>query len=226
MRRIRELLRLKYECGLNYRDIATSTGMSTGSISEYLRRVREADLTWEQAIKLEDHDLESRLFRDGGRNEPGERAPIDLEWVHREMRRTGVTLQLVWTEYRDAVVRDDADQRPYQYSQFCERYRQHEKKLDVVMRQPHRAGEKLFVDYSGKKLEIYDRETGEATEVELYVAVLGASNYTYAEATRTQQLGDWVMSTIRAFEYLGAVPQLLVPDQLRSAVSGPDRYDP
>ena len=226
MRRIRELLRLRYEGGHTYRDISASTGMSTGSISDYLRRVSESGLTWEETRKLEDHDLEGRLFRDGGRNEPSPRAPIDLELVHREMRKSGVTLQLVWTEYRDAVVGDGGGQRPYQCSQFCERYRQYEKKIDVVMRQPHRAGEKLFVDYSGKKLCIHDRETGEAIEVELYVAVLGASNYTYAEATRTQRLGDWVMSTIRAFEYLGAVPQLLVPDQLRSAVSGPDRYDP
>ena len=227
MRRIRELLRLKYECGLNYRAISASTGMSHGSISDYLRRASGAGLTWEQARELDDTTLEGRLFRDGGRNRPAERAPIDLEWVHGEMRKPGVTLQLVWTEYRDAVVAaGDTGQRPYQYSQFCELYKRYEKGLDVVMRQPHRAGEKLFVDYSGKKLEIFDRETGVATEVELYVAVLGASNYTYAEATRTQQLGDWIMSTIRAFEYLEAVPLLLVPDQLRSAVSGPDRYDP
>jgi len=169
--------------------------------------------------------LESRLFVLIGRNEPPTRAPIELAWVRQEMRKAGVTLQLVWTEYCESIVAS-SKQRPYQYSQFCELYRRHEKQVDVVMRQTHRAGEKLFVDYSGKRPVIWDRETGEAVEVELYVAVLGASNYTYVEATRTQQLADFVMSTIRAFEYFGAVPELLVPDQLRSAVSGPHRYDP
>ncbi len=226
MRKIREVLRLKYECGLSYRGIAASTGMSHCSIHEYVRRAAEVGLTWELARELDDSALEDRLFHDGGRNTPPERAPIDLEWVHRELRRTGVTLQLLWCEYHDAVVSADDGKRPYQYSQFCELYARFEKHVDVVMRQTHHAGEKLFIDYSGKKLEIHDRETGEVRSVELYVAVLGASNYTYAEATWSQRLGDFVMSTIRALEYFGGVPQLLVPDQLRSAVSGPDRYDP
>ena len=142
------------------------------------------------------------------------------------MRKTGVTLQLVWAEYREAVASSGGAQRPYGYSQFCELYRRFGERVDVVMRQEHRAGEKLFIDYSGKRPVIWNRETGEAEEVELYVAVLGASNYTYVEATRTQQLADFVMSTIRALEYFGAVPEILVPDQLRSAVSGPHRHDP
>jgi transposase len=226
MRRIREVLRLKYECGLSHRNVSASTGMSKGSVSDYLRRADEAGLTWELARELDDAELERRLFRAIGCNEPPDRAPVDFAWVRQEMRKTGVTLQLVWSEYREAVVSSGGAQRPYGYSQFCELYRRFEEKVDVVMRQEHRAGEKLFIDYSGKRPVIWNRETGEAEEVELYVAVLGASNYTYAEATRTQQLADFVMSTIRALEYFGAVPEILVPDQLRSAVSGPHRHDP
>ena len=226
MRRIREVLRLKYECGLSHRGVSASTGMSKGSVSDYLRRADEAGLTWEQARELDDAALEQRLFRAVGCNEPPERAPIDLAWARQEMRKTGVTLQLVWAEYREAVVTGGGVQRPYQYSQFCELYRRFEAKVDVVMRQDHRAGEKLFIDYSGKRPTIWNRDTGEAEEVELYVAVLGASNYTYVEAARTQQLADFVMSTIRALEYFGGVPEVLVPDQLRSAVSGPHRHDP
>jgi transposase len=226
MRRIREVLRLKHECGLSHRQVSASTGMSKGSVSEYLRRAAEAGVTWELARELDDRELEARLFVNVGQNLPQQRAPIDHAWVHAELQKRGVTLQLVWTEYCGAVAKDEAGLRPYQYSQFCELHARWTDKLDVVMRRVHRAGEKLFVDYAGMKPRIWDRETGEAIEVELFVAVLGASNYTYAEATRTQRLADFVGSTIRALEYFGAVPQVLVPDQLRAAVSGPDRYDP
>lgn len=225
MRRIREVLRLKHECGYSQRDISASTGMSKGSVGDYLLRAVVAGLTWEDASKLEDSILESRLFVQVGRNEPPARAPIDFAGVRQEMRKAGVTLQLLWVEYCASIVAS-SELRPYQYSQFCELYKRHEQQVDVVMRQTHLAGEKMFVDYSGKRPVVWDRETGEAVPVELYVAVLGASNYTYVEATRTQQLADFVMSTIRAFEYFDAVPELLVPDQLRSAVSKPRRYDP
>jgi transposase len=151
--------------------------------------------------------------------------PVDFAWVHRELTRVGVTLQTLWVEYREGAA-SAAPLKSYEYSRFCELYGHWKRKLAVTMRQVHRAGEKLFIDYSGKKLHIVDPFTGEVTEVELFVAVLGASNYTYAEATRTQKLGDFVSSTVRAFEFLGCLPQVVVPDQLRSAVSGPDRYEP
>jgi len=226
MRKIREILRLKFESGLSQRSISTSTGMSKGSVSEYLRRIREADLTLEIAQELDDSELEQLLFRDVGKNLPLTRAPIDFEWIHRELPRTGVTLQLLWNEYTEAVADADRGERPYSYSQFCELYSRFVERVDLVMRQNHRAGERAFIDYSGKKPVIWERETGEQIEVELYVAVLGASSYTYAESSRSQGLGDFVMSTIRGIEYFGAVPEILVPDQLRSAVSGPDRYEP
>jgi transposase len=226
MRRIREVLRLHHECGLVHRAISAATGLSKGSVYEYLHRAAQAGVTWEVARELDDAELEARLFREPGRNRPLPRVAIDFEWVHRERRRTGVTLQLLWVEYREACVDDAERGRPYGYTQFCDLYRTFRGRLDVTMRQTHLAGEKLFVDYSGKKAVIYDRKTGEAVEVELYVAVMGASNYTFAEATRTQGLVDFVASTVRAFEYMGGVPQIVVPDQLRSAVSKPARHDP
>ena len=226
MRKVREILRLHDECKLSQRQISASTGVSKGAISEYLKRARDAGLTWEQARTLDDATVEQRLFRIVGRNEPARRAPIDFVWVHRELRRTGVTLQQLWLEYREAASAQWTMGAPYSYSQFCDLYAAFKGKVDVTMRQVHLAGEKVFIDYSGKKPCIWDRSTGEAIEVELFVAVLGASNYTYAEATRTQALPDFCGSTVRAFEYFGGTPKIAVPDQLRSAVSGPDRYDP
>ena len=228
MRKVREILRLRHEQGLTQRQISASTGVSKGAVGEYLRRADEAGLTWEQARPLDDGAIEARLFRMVGRNEPTRRVPIDFPWVHRELRRTGVTLQQLWIEYREAAASTGAisGAAPYSYSQFCDRYATFRAKVDVTMRQVHRAGEKIFIDYSGKKPHIWNPETGEAIEVELFVAVLGASNYTYAEATRTQQLEDFCASTVRAFEFIGGVPKIAVPDQLRSAVSGPERYDP
>lgn len=227
MRKIREILRLHHDSRLTQRQISASTGVSKGAVSEYLKRAHQAGLTWEQARTLDDVAVENRLFRLVGRNEPPRRVPIDFAWVHRELRRTGVTLQQLWIEYREAAAAGPATgAAPYSYSQFCDLYAGFRDKVDVTMRQVHLAGEKVFIDYSGKKPCLWDRVTGEASEVELYVAVLGASNYTFAEATRTQTLPDFCASTVRAFEYFGCTPKIAVPDQLRSAVSGPDRYDP
>jgi transposase len=224
MRKIREVLRLR-EGGLSHRAISASTGMSKGTVSDYLKRAHDAELGWDAATAMTDAEVEARLFKDVGRNEPPRRAPIDMTWVHRELRKVGVTLQLLWSEYA-AAVSPERGLAPYQYSQFCDLYASFRAKVDLSMRQVHRAGEKVFIDYSGKKPRIVDPVTGEVSEVELFVAVLGASNYTFAEVTRSQKLGDFVASTIRALEYFGGVPVVLVPDQLRSAVSGPDRYDP
>lgn len=226
MRKIREVLRLHYELGCTHREIHASTGLSKGSVSDYLRRARAAGLTWEAARDLDDAELEARVFKAIGRNEPPARVPIDFEWVHRELRKTGVTLQTLWVDYQEGAKLCGSSQRPYQYSQFCDLYAAWRSKLALIMRQTHRAGEKVFIDYSGKGPRIVDRETGEVIAVELFVMVLGASNYTYAEATATQGAGDFIDATIRGFEYFGCVPDIAVPDQLRAAVTGPDRYDP
>lgn len=226
MRQIREVLRLKYISGCSHREISAAVGLSKSSVSEYATRAREQGLSWEIAQGLSDAELEARLFSQVGGCQPRPRAPIDFQWVHRELKRAGVTLQLLWLEYQEGVTKDEAGTRAYQYSQFCELYGVFVKRLSPSMRQVHRAGDKAFVDYSGKKPVIVDPSTGEVIEVELFVMVLGASNYTYAEATRTQTLGDFVASHVRGFDYFGCVPAIIVPDQLRSAVTHPHRYDP
>jgi transposase len=216
---------LKYESGRSHAEIAASVGIGESTVGDYLARARRAGLDWDVARGLDEGEVDARLFRDVGRNEPPSRVAIDFAWVHRELARPCVTLQTLWVEYRDAAC-SRAPLKPYEYSRFCDLYARWKKTLGLVMRQVHRAGEKAFIDYSGKKPRLVDPDTGEVTEVELFVAVLGASNYTFAEATRSQKLADFVGSTIRTFEYFGAVPEIVVPDQLRSAVSGPDRYEP
>jgi transposase len=226
MRKVREVLRLKFERGCSQRQIQSSTGLSKGSVTDYLKRAANAGLTWDVARGLSDADVEARLFKQLGANEPLTRVPIDFEWVHRELRRTGVTLQLLCLEYQESAAATGEERRPYQYSQFCDLYAEWKSKLALSMRQTHHAGEKAFIDYSGKTPRVVDRTTGEVRAVELFVMVLGASNYTFAEASETQRAPDFIESTVRGLEYFGAVPEVLVPDQLRSAVSGPDRYDP
>lgn len=226
MRQIKEVLRMRFEHGRPVREIAPAVGLGKTTVSDYIARAELVGLRWEQVKDLTEREIERQLFRQLDRNEPARRAPIDLEWVHREMRRVGVTMYLLWQEYSSAArARGDA-LRPYQYSQFCDAYARYRRAHEPTMRQAHRAGEKTFVDFSGKKPHLVDPITGELVEVELYVAVLGASNYTYAEATRTQQLRDFVHATVHAFEYFGAVNSVIVPDQLRSAVKVPCRYDP
>lgn len=226
MRKIREVLRLKFERGRTNRQIALSCRIGAGTVSEYLQRARASAVSWTDAQSLTDAELEARLFAQPQYRASLPRAPIDFEWVHQELRRTGVTLQLLWTEYVEAAKGQKGQEPPYQYTQFCERYHRWRARLDLVMRQTHRAGEKAFIDYSGKRPAIVDAKTGEVIDVELFVMVLGASNYTFAEATRSQQSADFIASIVRGLDFFGGVPEVLVPDQLRSAVSGPDRYDP
>ncbi len=222
MRQIKEVLRLKNVRKCTHREISAAVGISKSSVHEYASRAAAEGISWEIAQTLSDADLEARLFKHVDRNLPPTRAPIDLQWVHLELKRPGVTLQLLWLEYQEGVSKQDGT-RAYQYSQFCERYRGFVKRLRPSMRQVHHAGDKAFVDYSGKKPSIIDPSTGEVVEVELFVMVLGASNYTYAEATRTQTLPDFIASHARGFEYFGCVPAIVVPDQLRSAVTRPHR---
>ena len=218
MRQIREILRLKYEGGLGHRAISRSCGVGLGTVSEYVGRVRRAGLVWPLPADLDDTALEARLFVPAA---PGrERAAPDLVGIHRELKRAGVTLHLLWEEYREAY--EDG----YGYSQFCEIYRRWARKLKPSMRQHHRAGEKTFIDFSGKRPHLVDRRTGEEVPVELFVAALGASGYTYAEAVPTQQLHEWVGAHARMADYFGGSTQVWVPDQLKSAVTQHCRYEP
>jgi transposase len=226
MRKIREVLRLSDECGRSQREIASSLSLAIGTICGYLQRARAVGLSWEAVRGMTDTDVEAALFRDGGRNKAACRAAIDYAHVHHELHKSTATLHLLWSEYQEGVSARGGGLQPYRYSQFCELYGAWRVRIKPSMRRVHRAGEKAFIDYSGKKPRIFDRATGEVHEVELFVMVLGASNYTYAEATYTQKLPDFVGSTIRGFEDFGGVPEVIVPDQLRSAVKGPDRYEP
>jgi transposase len=227
MRKVREVLRLKHECGRSQRQIAASLAIAVGTVSGYLQRAVRAGLEWSSVVSMSDTEVERALFRDlSERSMPAPRTPIDYGHVHSELRRKHVTLQLLWAEYQESVLARNDGRKPYQYSQFCELYGAWRVRLSPSMRRVHRAGERAFIDYSGGKPKIVDVATGEVRTAELFVMVLGASNYTFAEATLSQSLPDFVGSTTRGFEFYGGVPEIIVPDQLRSAVTGPDRYEP
>ena len=218
MRKIREVLRLKHEQGLSHQAVAQACAVGVGTVNRYLRRAAQCGLGWPLPAELDDSALEARLFR---RPAPvPNRAQPDCAHIHRELKRNGVTLQLLWEEYLQV------HPSGYRYTQFCEIYRQWARRLRPSMRQVHRAGEKTFVDFSGKRPTLVDRRTGELQPVELFVAVLGASSFTYAEATATQQLAGWVDAHIHMVEYFGGTTTLWVPDQLRSAITRPCRYEP
>jgi transposase len=220
MRKIKEVLRLKWETGLSNRAIAASCSIGETTVREYLMRAAQAGLSWPLPGELDDAALERRLFKAPLGPATRRRPTPDFEQVHRELKRKGVTLYLLWHEFKQA--HPDG----YQYSQFCEQYRRWAGKLDVWMRQHHKAGEKLFVDYAGQTVAVVSGSTGEVREAQIFVAVLGASNYTYVEAAWTQSLPEWIMAHVRAFSYLQGCPTIVVCDNLRSAVSRACRYEP
>jgi len=214
MRKIKEILRLKFENGLSARSIGLSCKVGRTTVQEYLGRASVAGLTsWADAKDLSEEELEARMFP-GNVSVPGTtRVLPDWGEIHLERKKPGVTLQLLWEEYRGK------NPDGFGYSRFCELYQEHVRTLDVRMRQTHKAGDKVFVDYSGDRGEIVNPGTGEVLHAEIFVAVLGASNYTFAEATMTQNLRDWIGSHIRAFEFFQGVPALIVPDNLKSGVT-------
>jgi len=220
MRKIKEVLRLKFEAGLSHERIAGAVGLSKGAVSNYVQRAAQAGLSAPLPPELDDAALEALLFAHAPPRATSYAAP-DFALIHQELKRKGVTLQLLWEEYRAAH-----PEGAYGYSQFCWHYGRFRESLKRSMRQVHRAGDKLFIDYSGHTLPIIDAASGEIRRAELFIAVLGASNYTYAEATWTQQLPDWIGSHIRTFEFLGSVPALLVPDNLKSAIKKACRFEP
>jgi len=219
MRKIREILRLKWEAGLSHRAIAQACGVGLGTITEYLGRAKVAGLRWPLPAELDDGALEALLFQAPG-GEPSARPLPAMSWIHKELKRPGVTLSLLWQEYLAA--HPDG----YHYSQFCERYRRWSQALQPSMRQVHVAGEKVFVDFSGKRPEIVDQRSGEVRAVELFVGVLGASSYTYAEACPSQELASWVGAHVRMNEFFGGSAAIFVPDNLKSGVTRPCRYEP
>lgn len=221
MRDLREILRHKLLLHSTHREAAKAVGISPGSVGNAATRAKALGLDWEAVEKLTDEELDTKLFGARGRGRKGDGRPEpDPVHLHIELRRPGVTLQLLHMEYLE----DHPD--GYRYSTFCERYNDWEKKQRLSMRQTHVGGDKLFVDYSGKKPHFVDPLTGELVEVELFVAALGASSYTYAEASYSQKVQDWLASNTRALEFFGGVPKAVVPDQLKSGVTLPCKYDP
>jgi len=222
MGRTREILRQKLQLGLSHREVARSTAVSAGTVGSLVTCAKAAGLDWDAIAALSDDELEERLHgpRVSAATVERDRTLPDPQHLHRELRRKGVTLQLLHLEYRE--------QHPdgYGYTKFCEVYREWLAYRSPTMRQVHVAGEKCFVDFSGAKPTIADADTGEVIEVELFVSALGASSYTFVRATHTQQVRDWVAVHVEMFEFYAGVSTCVVPDQLRSGVSEPCRYEP
>jgi len=218
MRKIREVLRLKAS-GLSSRAIARVCLIGKETVREYLGRAAEAGLSWPLPEGLTEEEMERRLFP---REPVSVRKEAEPDWavIHRELRKKGVTRQLLWEEYRREAPRG------YHYSQFCERYLRWTKALQPVLRITHKAGEKMFVDYAGMSVPYMDRETREAREAAVFVAALGASSLTYAEAQASQELANWIGGHVRAFEYFDGVPEAVVPDNTKTGVSSACFYEP
>jgi transposase len=217
MRKISEVLRQRHELKRNYRDIARSLNISISTVSNYLWRAKVAGITWPLG-QLSEEELYDKLFSEA---ENASKKPLpDWAQVHQELRKKGVTLQLLWREYRDCHPEGVG------YTWFCILYREHTKAISPVMRQVHKAGEKIFVDYAGMKMPWLNIVTGEINEAEIFVGALGASQFTFAEATESQSLPNWIQSHIHMFESFGGVSKVVVPDNLKAGVTKAHNYDP
>ena len=219
MRKTKEILRLKYELGLTNRQIAVSLHLSHTCVGQYLRQAKQAGIGWPLPADLDEDQLR-QLLRAAESPSPPKRYLPPMEEVHRELRRKGVTLQLLWEEYH----RTHPD--GYAYTQFCEYYRRFCDQLEPALRQPHPAGERLFVDWAGMTIPLWDATTGQSRPAYLFVAVLGASNYTFAVAFENMRLPAWIEAHIQAWEFFGGVTRLTVPDNPKTAVTYACRYEP
>jgi transposase len=219
MRKVRDVLRLRHTLGMSFRQISEATGVGKTVVGEYVRRAGVIGIAWPVPEEIDDAELERRLFP-----APGEtalpRAAIDWRKIHAEMKRPSVTLVLLWAEYRA----EQAD--GYGYSRFCDLYGEWRKTISATMRQTHPAGEKLFVDYAGDTVPVLDQITNAERRAHIFVAALGASNYTYAEARWSEGLADWIGAHVNALATIGGVPKAVVCDNLKAGVTKPSRYEP
>lgn len=219
MRKVRDVLRLRHTLGMSFRQISEATGVGKTVVGEYVRRAGVIGITWPVPEEVDDAELERRLFP-----APGEtalpRAAIDWRKVHAEMKGPSVTLVLLWQEYRA----EQAD--GYGYSRFCDLYGEWRRTISATMRQTHPAGEKLFVDYAGDTVPVFDQITNAERPAHIFVAALGASNYTYAEARWSEGLADWIGAHVNTFTAIGGVPKAVVCDNLKAGVTKPSRYEP
>ncbi len=220
VRKIREILRLKYEVGLSNRAIARACCISNSTVGEYVVRARRTGLVWPVAEERTEEELYQQLFPEVKRPKLVERPVPDWEKMHREMARQGVTLQLLWQEYREKYPEG------YGYTQFREHYQRWNQVHTTSMRLPHKGGEVLEVDYAGMTLSITNPETGEVSQAVVFVATLPASSYIYVEVQPSQELQHWLAGHIRAFAFFGGVPKILRPDNLKSGVRKPNYYEP
>lgn len=222
MHKIKELLRLKYDCALSHEQIARALSISKGVVAKYVKAAEVSGRPWAVLSMTDEAELR-RLLGIGSRGRGaslGYAAP-DFAAVHQGLKQKNVTLALLWEEYVQT-----ADGPTYQYSRFCDLYREFARRLKRSMRQVHRAGEKLFIDYAGDTVPVVDAATGEISRAQIFVAVLGASSYTFACATATQSQADWLGATAKALAFIGGVPELIIPDNTRSLVGHADRYEP
>ena len=219
MRNVREVLRLTYACGMSARMIARSLGIGRTVVRDYIRRAQAIGVTWPLPPELDEPALERKLFASLGGSPPPVKPLPDWGCIHAELRRRGVTLALLWQEYRAR------EPEGYGYSRFCDLYGEWRRGITATMRQTHAAGEKLFVDFAGDTVPVFDAITGEARGVKIFVAVLGASNYTYAEARFSEALPEWIRAHVNAFTFLGGVPKAIVCDNLKAGVTAAHRYE-
>jgi transposase len=220
MRKVRDVLRLKHTLGMSLRQISEATGVNKTVVGEYLRRAGVIGITWPVPEDIDDAELERRLFPVPGNSTAPPRSAIDWRQVHEEMKRRSVTLVLLWQEYRAEQVDG------YGYSRFCDLYGEWRKTVSATMRQTHLAGERLFVDYAGDTVPVFDQITNAERPAHIFVAALGASNYTYAEARWSEGLADWVSAHVNALATIGGVPKAVVCDNLKAGVTKPSRYEP
>jgi transposase len=220
MRKIREVLRLTHELGLSVRQVREATGVGKTAVSEYVSRAKVIGITWPIPLEIDDSALERLLFTPAGFHEGSTKRLPDWTKVHQELKRRGVTLMILWEEHRAEYVDGHG------YSRFCELYGEWRRRLSPTMRQTHVAGDKLFVDWAGDTVPIIDAMTGEAHAAHLFVAVLGASSYTYAEARWSETLPDWIGAHVNALDFFGGVPKAAVPDNLKAGITKPSRYEP
>ncbi len=219
MIKISEILRLRFELQLSYRKIGRSQNVSLSTVMDYLYRAEAVGIVWPLPREMSEEELHNKLFSAGKEIKTPKPLP-DWEIVCRELRKKGMTLKLLWREYRDV------HENGLSYSQFCDRYSTYIKKMNPVMRQVHKAGEKTFVDYAGLTVPWIDPITGSIHESQIFVGALGASQYIFAEATESQQLSNWIQSHVRMWEFFGGVSEVVVPDNLKSGVTQAHRYDP
>jgi len=221
MRQLRDILRLRLDAGLSMRQIRASLRISLGAVQKITSRAEALKLDWNAVSQLNDQQLGQAIYPESDTQVSDAFQLPDWVEVHQELKRKSVTKHLLWEEYTQAY-----PNRSYSYPQYCFLYKQWLSKQRRSMRQTHKAGDKLFVDYAGQTVPIVNGNTGEVRDAQVFVAVLGASNYTYSEATWTQALPDWLGSHARAFDFLGGVPKLIVPDNLKSGTTKSCRYDP